>query len=205
MKILVVYYSMYGHVLKMARAVAEGAGSLNGAEVSLRRAADFAEVTEKIDQDDYARPVMAEQKDIPICTPDDLKQADGIVFGTPTRYGVMTAQMKRLIDSTVQLWINGDLEGKPAGLFTSTATSHGGQETTLLTSMVPLLHLGMILVGVPYSTPGMLHSEGRGGTPYGASTLAGQTNELKPFPEDLEIAKALGARVASIAEKLMNK
>jgi NAD(P)H dehydrogenase (quinone) len=205
MKILVVYYSMYGHVLKMARAVAEGAGSLSGAEVSLRRAADFAEVTEKIEQDDYARPVMAEQKDIPICTPDDLKQADGIVFGTPTRYGVMTAQMKRLIDSTVQLWINGDLEGKPAGLFTSTATSHGGQETTLLTSMVPLLHLGMILVGVPYSTPGMLHSEGRGGTPYGASTLAGQTNELKPFPEDLEIAKALGARVASIAEKLMNK
>lgn len=205
MKILIVYYSMYGHVLKMARAVAEGAGSLSGAEVSLRRAADFAEVTEKIEQDDYARPVMAEQKDIPICTPDDLKQADGIVFGTPTRYGVMTAQMKRLIDSTVQLWINGDLEGKPAGLFTSTATSHGGQETTLLTSMVPLLHLGMILVGVPYSTPGMLHSEGRGGTPYGASTLAGQTNELKPFPEDLEIAKALGARVASIAEKLMNK
>ncbi len=205
MKILIVYYTMYGHVLKMARAVAEGAESITGAEVSLRRVGDFPEVTEKIEADEYARPVLAEQKDIPVCTPADLKQADGIIFGTPTRYGTMIAQMKRLIDSTVQLWLDGDLEGKPAGLFTSTATSHGGQETTLYTSMVPLLHLGMVLVGVPYSTPGMLHTEARGGTPYGASTLAGQRNELEPAPEDLEIARALGARVASIAGKLMDK
>jgi NAD(P)H dehydrogenase (quinone) len=114
----------------------------------------------------------------------------------------MIAQLKRLIDSTAQLWMEGALEGKPAGLFTSTATTHGGQETTLLTSMIPLLHLGMIIAGVPYSTPGMLHTEGRGGTPYGATTIAGQKNELKPAKEDLEIATALGRRIAEIAMKI---
>jgi NAD(P)H dehydrogenase (quinone) len=110
--------------------------------------------------------------------------------------------MKRLIDSTATLWLEGAMEGKPVGLFTSTATTHGGQETTLLTMMPPLIHLGMIIVGVPYSTPGMLHTEGRGGTPYGASTVAGPKNELKPTVEDLDIAKALGRRVAEITDKL---
>ena len=133
---------------------------------------------------------------------EDLRGADGLILASPTRYGNMTAQMKKLIDGTAPLWLKGEMEGKPAGLMTSTATTHGGQETTLLSMMVPLLHMGMIIVGVPYSTPGLLHTEGRGGTPYGATTVAGSKNELRPPLEDLEIAKALGRRVADCAVKL---
>jgi NAD(P)H dehydrogenase (quinone) len=114
----------------------------------------------------------------------------------------MCAQMKQYIDGTIDLWLSGALEGKPAGVMVSTATTHGGQETTCLTMMAPLLHLGFIIVGVPYSTPGMLHTEGRGGTPYGATTVAGGRNDLEPAPEDLSIAKALGARIAQVAQKL---
>jgi NAD(P)H dehydrogenase (quinone) len=110
--------------------------------------------------------------------------------------------MKQYFDGAVDLWAQGALEGKPAGVMVSTATTHGGQETTCLTMMAPLLHLGMLIVGVPYSTPGMLHTEGRGGTPYGATTVAGGKNELEPAPEDLEIARALGRRVAKVAKKL---
>ena len=202
MKILVVYYSMYGHVFKMAQAVAAGVKEVAGVDVVLRRVQEFPDIEKDIPQHEHALTVWNRQKDIPVCTLDDLKDADGIVFGTPTRFGNMTAQMKRLFDSLAQLWMAGDLEGKPAGLFTSTATAHGGQETTPFTMMAPLLHLGMIIVGVPYSTPGMLHTEGRGGTPYGASTLAGSRNELNPAPEDLAIAQALGRRVAEVAKKL---
>jgi NAD(P)H dehydrogenase (quinone) len=202
MKILVVYYSMYGHVLQMARAVVAGAQSVAGAEVLLRRVEEFESVKEKIQASMHGRLVEEQQKDIPFCTLEDLEAADGIIFGTPTRYGNMTAQMKALFDSTVSLWAKGALEGKPAGVFTSTATTHGGQESTLLTMMVPLLHLGMIIVGVPYSVPGMLHTEARGGTPYGASTVAGGRNELNPTPEDLDIARALGRRVAEVTKKL---
>ncbi len=202
MKILVVYYSMYGHTLKMAQAVAEGVRAVEGAELIFRRVKEFDEVNRVIDANDFARQVRDNQKEIPVCTLDDLRAADGIIFGTPTRYGNMTAQMKQLIDSTASLWLNGELEGKPAGLFTSTASTHGGQETTLLTMMAPLIHLGMIIVGVPYSTPGMIHTEGRGGTPYGASTIAGPQGELSPRPEDLEIATALGKRVAEVTKRL---
>lgn len=202
MKILIVYYSMYGHVFQMARAVEKGVQSVADAEVLFRRVEEFPENMAHIRESDHARPVWEEQKKIPVCSLDDLRTADGILFGTPTRFGNMAAQMKRFIDSTAQLWLEGALEGKPAGIFTSTATAHGGQETTALTFMVPLLHLGMLIVGVPYSTPGMLHTEGRGGTPYGASTLAGSQNQLKPAPEDLEIAAAQGRRVALIASKL---
>jgi NAD(P)H dehydrogenase (quinone) len=202
MNILIVYYSKYGHILQMAQAAAEGVGSVKGCEALIRRAEEFEEEKKLIESDKFALPVWEKQKDILVCTLDDLRAADGILFGTPTRYGNMIAQLKRLIDSTAQLWMEGALEGKPAGLFTSTATTHGGQETTLLTSMIPLLHLGMIISGVPYSTPGMLHTEGRGGTPYGATTVAGQKNELKPAKEDLEIATALGRRIAEIAMKL---
>jgi NAD(P)H dehydrogenase (quinone) len=202
MKVLVVYYSLYGHVLQMAQAVVAGVKEVAGVDAVLRRVQEFPEIEQDIPQHEHALAVWNRQKDIPVCTPEDLKDADGIVFGTPTRYGNMTAQMKRLFDSTVQLWLEGALEGKPAGLFTSTATTHGGQETTPFTMMAPLLHLGMIIVGVPYSTPGMLHTEGRGGTPYGASTLAGSRNELNPAPEDLGIAQALGRRVAEVAKKL---
>ncbi len=202
MKILILYYSMYGHTLKLAKAAKEGAESVDGVEAILRRVSEFPENEQKIINDKYARPVWEEQKDIPVCQLDDIGQADGFILGTPTRFGNMAAQMKRFIDSTVQLWLEGALESKPVGLFTSTATTHGGQETTLLSMMIPLLHLGMIIVGVPYSTPGMLHTEGRGGTPYGATTIAGPENNLQPTPEDLEIAKALGKRVTDIAWKL---
>jgi NAD(P)H dehydrogenase (quinone) len=202
MNVLIAYYSMYGHTLQMARAVREGAASVNGTEAILRRIAEFPEIEKEIVNNKYAKQVWDQQKDIPVCTIDDLRKADGLLLGTPTRYGNMIAQMKKLIDSTVTLWLEGAMEGKPVGLFTSTATTHGGQETTLLTMMPPLIHLGMIIVGVPYSTPGMLHTEGRGGTPYGASTVAGPKNELKPTVEDLDIAKALGRRVAEITDKL---
>jgi NAD(P)H dehydrogenase (quinone) len=202
MKILVVYYSMYGHVLKMVRAAAEGAQSVAGAEVILRRVPDLEYNLPKVQGSPHAQDVLAQQKDIPLATVTDLKEADGVIFGTPTRYGNMCAQLKQYFDQTIDLWLTGALEGKPAGIVVSTATTHGGQETTALTMMAPLLHLGFIIVGVPYSTPGMLHTEGRGGTPYGASTVAGGRNELTPAPEDLEIAKALGRRVADITKKL---
>lgn len=205
MKILIVYYSLYGHILQLARAVEEGARSVPGAEVKLRRVEEFEAVKQYIKEHSHALQVAEMQKDIPFATLDDLREADGVIFGSPTRYGNMIAQMKFFFDSTVKLWLEGAMEGKPAGIFTSTATTHGGQETTPLTMMVPLLHWGMIIVGVPYSTPGMLHTEGRGGTPYGASTLAGPGNDLKPAPEDLEIARALGRRVAQVAKKLRGR
>lgn len=202
MKILIVYYSMYGHVLQLAQAAAEGAASVKGVEAVLRRVEEFEAVDKIIDGNEFASQIRDQQRSIPVCTLDDLREADGILFGSPTRYGNMTAQMKQLIDSTATLWLKGELEGKPAGVFTSTASTHGGQETTLLSMMIPLLHLGMIIVGVPYSVPGMLHTEGRGGTPYGASTVAGSRGELIPTAEDLEIARTQGSKVAEIARKL---
>lgn len=202
MKILVVYYSMYGHVLQLAQAVAEGAKSIEGVEVVIRRAQEFEAVDKIIDGNEFASKVRDQQRDIPICTLDDLREADGVLFGTPTRFGNMAAQMKQIFDSAADLWVKGEMEGKPVGAFVSTATTHGGQETTALTMMAPLLHLGMIIVGVPYSVPGMLHTEGRGGTPYGASTVAGSKGELQPTPEDLEIARTHGRRVADVAKKL---
>ena len=202
MKILVVYYSMYGHVLQLARAVEQGAKSVAGAEVKLRRVAEFEEIIKKTADNEFMVKVRQQQSDIPVCTLDDLREADGVVFGSPTRYGNMTAQMKQLVDSTASLWLEGKLEGKPAGVFTSTGSTHGGQETTLVTMMIPLIHLGMIIVGVPYSTEGMLHTEARGGTPYGATTIAGPRGELQPTPEDLAIAKVLGQRVATVTKKL---
>jgi NAD(P)H dehydrogenase (quinone) len=203
MKILVVYYTVYGHVLTIAKAVEEGAKSVAGSDVVLRRAREFPDTVQNLNKDGgYAKQVYDSQASIPECTLDDLRAADGVIFGSPTRYGNMTAQMKALIDSTAQLWLNGEMEGKPAGVFTSTASTHGGQETTLLTMMVPLLHLGMLIVGVPYSLPGMIHTEARGGTPYGATTIAGPRGELQPTPEDLEIAKALGRRVAEVTAKV---
>ena len=202
MRLLVVYYTMYGHTLQLAQAVVEGAKQVGGIDVELRRVQEFDAVNQIIDNNDAARQVREQQQDIPVCTVDDLKAADGVVFGSPTRYGNMTAQMKQLFDSTASLWLNGDMEGKPAGVFTSTASTHGGQETTLLTMMVPLLHLGMLVVGVPYSVTGMIHTEARGGTPYGPSTIAGGQGELQPKPEDLAIARALGQRVAEVTTKV---
>ncbi len=202
MKILVVYYTMYGHVLYLARAIAEGAATVRGAEVMLRRVAEFDVVEKWIDGNEQARKVRDMQRDIPVCTVDDLRQADGVLLGTSGRYGNMSAQMKFFIDSTATLWVNGEMEGKPAGVFTASGTTHGGQEAALLTMMVPLLQLGMVIVGVPFSVPGMIHAEARGGTPFGASTIAGPKNDLLPAQEDLEIAQAQGRRVAEIAGRL---
>lgn len=202
MKILVAYYSLYGHMLEMAHAVAEGAREVPGTDVRLRRIQEFDAVEKVIDGNDYLRQVRDRQRDIPVCTLDDLREADGALFGSPTRFGNMTAQMKQLFDSAGSLWLKGELEGKPAGVFTSTASTHGGQETTLLSMMIPLIHLGMIIVGLPYSYDGMIHTDARGGSPYGASTIAGGMGELKPKPEDLNLARLQGHRVAMITTKL---
>jgi len=202
MKILIVYYSMYGHVLELAKAIEGGAKSVAGAEVMLRRVKEFPEVQQATAGNDAVKAVNERQKEIPFATLDDLRAADAVVFGSPTRYGNMAAQMKQFIDSTASLWLKGELEGKVGAAFTSTASTHGGQETTLITMMIPMLHLGMVVVGVPYSVPGMIHTEARGATPYGPTTIAGPRGELTPAKEDLEIAAALGKRVAETAKKL---
>lgn len=202
MKILIVYYSLYGHTYALARAVEKGVSSVNGAEPVLRRVQEFDSVLKATAQSEHANALREQTKSIPVCTVDDLRQAQAVVFGSPTRYGNMTAQMKLLIDSTAELWLKGEMEGKPAGVFTSTASTHGGQETTLLTMMVPLLHLGMVIVGLPYSLEGMIHTEGRGSSPYGASAVAGPRGELQPRAEDLRLAEALGKRVAEFTLKL---
>lgn len=206
MKVLVVFHSTYGHVHALANAVAAGVSEVPGVELVLRRVREFPDNVQHMEKEKgYSFQVYQGLQSIPECTLDDLKEADGVLFGSPTRYGNMTAQMKALIDSTAQLWLSGAMEGKPAGVFTSTASTHGGQETTLVTMMVPLLHLGMVIVGVPYSSPGMIHTEGRGGTPYGATTIAGAQGELQPTAEDLTLARIQGKRVAEIAVALRGK
>ena len=202
MKVLIVYYSLFGHVQKLARAVEEGAKSVAGVDVVLRRVAEFPEVEQATAGSAHAVEVREQQKDIPIATLDDLRAADAVIFGSPTRYGNMAAQMKAFIDTTAPLWSKGEMEGKVGAAFTSTATTHGGQESTLLSMMNPMLHFGMIIMGVPYSTPGMLHTDGRGSSPYGASVVAGGRGELPPAQEDLEVGRALGRRVAETAKKL---
>lgn len=203
MKVLIVYHSLYGHTLQLARAIEEGVKSVSGVEAVFRRAPEFPHTEQELEAGDgYSTKVWREQKGVPVCTVDDLREADGLLMGSPTRYGNMTAQMKALLDSTVSLWLSGAMEGKPAGVFTSTASTHGGQETTCVTMMIPLIHLGMLIVGVPYSIEGMIHTEARGGTPYGASSIAGPQGELAPTPEDLAICRVQGKRVAELAKKI---
>ena len=205
MKVLIAYYSLYGHTYRLAQAVDRGVASVQGVEAVLRRVQEFDEVLKATAASQHANALREETKNIPVCNVQDLREADGVLFGSPTRYGNMTAQMKNLIDGTAELWLKGEMEGKPAGVFTSTASTHGGQETTLVTMMIPLLHLGMVIVGTPYSLPGMTHTEARGGTPYGASCVAGPRGELAPRPEDLQIAEAQGKRVAEMALKLRTR
>ncbi len=156
-----------------------------GVEAVLRRVDEFDVVEKAIDQNDYMKQVRDSQKHVPVVTLDDVKSADGYLFGSPTRFGNMAAQMKQLFDTMGGLWMQGALEGKPAGVFTSTGSTHGGQETTIFTMMAPLLHLGMVVVGIPYSTEGLAHLEARGASPYGASTIAGTRGELQPAEQDL--------------------
>ena len=201
MKVLVVFYSTYGHVYKMAGAIAAGAGEVAGAEVEIRRVPETLpqEVLEKMGAVDAQKGFSQ----IPVCTVEELAQADAIIFGTPTRFGNMCGQMRQFLDATGQLWANGSLVGKVGSVFTSTATQHGGQESTILTFHVTLLHHGLIVVGLPYAFQGQMRlDEITGGSPYGASTIAGGDGSRMPSENELEAARFQGKHVAGIASKL---
>ena len=204
MKVLVVYYSLYGHVAKMAEAVAEGAREVAGAKVDVRRVAETLPA-EVIGQMGATEPQKALTK-VPVCALDELSAADAIIFGSPTRYGNMTAQMRAFLDSTGGLWQSGALVGKVGSVFTSSATQHGGQESTILSFHTNLLHLGMVVVGLPYTFAGQMRiDEITGGSPYGASTIAGGKGERMPSANELAGARFQGKHVASIATKLARK
>ena len=201
--VLVVYYSSYGHIYKMAQAVVEGAKRESDADVRLRRVEELEQARIGMSKQPAYVAAQEAQKDVPIVTHDDLRWADGICWGTPTRYGNMCAQMKQFIDSTGQLWMKGELEDKAAGIFVGTATIHGGQETTVITSLIPLMHLGMVIVGTPYGqNPQILVTDGIGGSPYGPGTLAGPDGSRQPVESELTTARNLGTRVAKVAARL---
>ena len=201
MKVLVVYYSMYGHINRMAEAIAEGAKTVKGTEVVLRR------VPETLPQEVLVAmgAVEAQKKfeNIPIASVDELATADAVIFGTPTRFGNMCGQMRQFLDATGGLWAKGALVGKVGSVFSSSATQHGGQESTLLSFHITLLHQGFVVVGLPYSFQGQLRNdEITGGSPYGASTIAGTQGERAPTENELQAARFQGAHVAAIASKL---
>jgi NAD(P)H dehydrogenase (quinone) len=201
MKALIVFYSMYGHVHKMAEAVAEGVREVPGAEAVLRRVPETlsGEILKKMG----ALEAQKAFAHIPIATVDELASADAVIFGTPTRFGNMCGQMRQFLDATGQLWAKGALVGKVGSVFASTATQHGGQESTILSFHNTLLHQGMIVVGLPYSFQGQMRiDEITGGSPYGASTIAGGQGERMPSQNELAAARFQGKHVASIASKL---
>lgn len=200
-KIYVVFYSMYGHVYKMAEAVAAGAREVSGAEVKIFQVAETlgAEVLAKMGAAE-AKKAFAH---VPVIEANQLAEADALIFGTPTRFGNMAAQMRALLDATGQLWVKGALVGKIGSVFVSTGTQHGGQETTITSFHHTLIHQGMILVGCPYSCAGLTNmKEITGGGPYGAGTLAGADGSRQPTENELEIAKFQGRHVAQLAVKL---
>jgi NAD(P)H dehydrogenase (quinone) len=201
MKILVVFYSLYGHVYKMAEAICAGTREVPGASVDLRRVPETLpkEVLEKMGAIE-AQKVFSH---IPVCTIEELAQADAIIFGTPTRFGNMCGQMRQFLDATGSLWAKGALTGKVGAVFTSTATQHGGQESTILSFHTTLLHHGMVIVGLPYAFQGQMRSdEITGCSPYGASTIAGGKGERIPSENELAGARFQGKHVAQIAAKL---
>ena len=201
MRVLVVFYSMYGHTYKMAEAVAEGAREIEGTEVVVKRVRETLskEVLEKMG----AVEAQKAFSHVPVCTVDELTAADAIIFGTPTRFGNMCGQMRQFLDATVELWAKGALVGKVGSVFTSSATQHGGQESTILSFHITLLHQGFVIVGLPYSFQGQMRiDEITGGSPYGASTIAGGSGERMPSENELEAARFQGRHVASIAAKL---
>ncbi len=199
-KILLLYYSMYGHVFELAQKIREGMEEA-GAVVVMKRVAEL--VPEQY-LDAYAKAAAERQKDIPVADPRaDLTGIDGVVVGTPTRFGNMASQMKNFWDQTGADWMKGSLVGKPAAVFTSTATQHGGQESTLLSAMIPLLHHGCVLVGMPYSVSAQMQIDAvQGGTPYGMSTIAGGKGERMPSEEEGKMAREFGAHFARIAARL---
>ncbi len=204
MKVYVVFYSMYGHIYKMAEAVAEGARQVPGAEVKLFQVPELVppEVLEKSGAT-AARKTFAH---VPVLAPDQLAEADAILFGAPTRFGNMCAQMRNFLDQTGGLWAKGALIGKLGSVFTATATQHGGQESTILSFHTTLLHHGMMVVGVPYSEARqMTLDEITGGSPYGASTITGGQGQRQPSENELAIARFQGKHVAEIAGRLCAK
>jgi NAD(P)H dehydrogenase (quinone) len=200
MNVLIVYYSTYGNVYKMATLVAEGVKQIAGAEPVIRTVPELIPQS-VIDSRPDMKAGKEMQKDVPLVTLDDFRQAGAIAFGTPTRFGNVSAQLKNQVDQLTSLWLNGELEGKPAGIFVSTASLHGGQETTCLTLMAPLLHLGMILLGVPYSVQELFTTQG-GGSPYGPGHVAGGDNKREIDPQEAAICRALGRRMAEIGLRL---
>lgn len=196
-KVLILYYSMYGHVETLAKAVAEGVESVDGAEVVIKRVPELM-------SEDVAKSAGAKlDQDAPIATVEELPEYDAIIFGTPTRFGNMAAQMRNFLDQTGALWFQGALVGKVGSVFTSTASQHGGHETTITSFHTTLLHHGMMIVGVPYSCQALLNmDELTGGSPYGAATLAGADGSRQPSENELTIARFQGEHVANTAKKL---
>ena len=201
MNILIVYYSTYGHVHQMAQAIAQGVNEVNGAEAILRRVPETLpqDVLEKMG----ALDAQQSMSQVPVCTVEELASADAVIFGTPTRFGNMCGQMRQFLDATGQLWAQGALVGKVGSVFTSSATQHGGQESTILSFHITLLHHGFVIVGLPYSFQGQMRiDEVTGGSPYGASTIAGGSGERMPSENELAAARFQGNHVATIASKL---
>jgi len=196
-KVLVLYYSAYGHVERMAQAVAEGARSVSGTEVAVKRVPDL------VSEEAARKAGMKVDQKAPLATVDELSTYDAIIFGTPTRFGNMAAQMRNFLDQTGGLWMKGALVGKVGSVFASTGTQHGGQETTITSFHSTLLHQGMIIVGLPYSFAGLLRmDEISGGSPYGATTLAKADGSRQPSENELEGARFQGRHVAEIATRL---
>lgn len=201
MKLFVVYYSMYGHIYKLAQSVVAGALAVEGVQAELRRGPETLpkEVLEKMG----AVAALDEQKGVKVCTVDELGEADALIFGTPTRFGNMCGQMKQFLDATGKLWQSGALVGKAGSVFASSNSQHGGQESTILSFHIVLLHLGMVVVGLPYSFPGQMEIGMISGcSPYGASTIAGPGGSLTPNENELAGARFQGEHVARIAKKL---
>jgi len=200
-KVLIVQYSMYGHVYKMAEAVAEGVREVAGCEALIKRVPET--LSEEVLGKMGALEAQKGMAHIPVATVDDLTDADAIIFGTPTRFGNMCGQMRQFLDATGGLWMKGALVGKVGSVFASSATQHGGQESTILSFHTTLLHQGMIVVGLPYSFAGQMGvGEITGCSPYGASTIAGGQGERMPSENELAGARFQGAHVAKIAKKL---
>jgi len=200
-KVLIVQYSMYGHIYRMAEAVAEGVREVAGCEALIKRVPET--LTDEVLGLMGALEARKGMAHIPIATVDDLADADAIIFGTPTRFGNMCGQMRQFLDATGGLWMKGTLVGKVGSVFVSSATQHGGQESTILSFHTTLLHQGMVVVGLPYSFAGQMGvAEITGGSPYGASTIVGGQGERMPSANELAGARFQGAHVAKIAKKL---
>jgi NAD(P)H dehydrogenase (quinone) len=203
-KVQIVFYSMYGHIYRMAEAVAAGAREVAGAEVALFQVPEL--VPEAALERTGAKATRQAFAHVPVAKPDQLADADAIIFGTPTRFGNMCSQMRNFLDQTGGLWVKGGLIGRIGSVFTSTGTQHGGQETTITSFHLTLLHHGMIIVGVPYSCKEIVNmNEITGGSPYGASTLAGSDGSRQPSENELAIARFQGKHVAEIAGRLARK